>query len=413
MEENNTALPADYVYITTPDQRDRAIDALRRAPIIGVDTEGDSLYHYQERVSLIQIADRDAQYIFDPILLDTVLPLDALFGNRSILKIFHGADYDIVSLKRDFGFTIGPIFDTTLAARAIGLREFSLQHLLHRFFNVSISKVYQKSNWSARPLKPAQLEYAKDDTTYLVRLYELLRDQVQEKGRGDQLEEECRLMEEMTWKGRPFDPVDYLRIKGANALSEASQRALCALVILRDRLARERDLPPFKVMASDDFLTLAKALPREEADFVQLFPKEGAAIHRYRLPILAAIAEGLASPLPETQRETTRGERMSPTRQKLFERLKLWRNRQAEHEGVEPAMVIPSPVLKEMAMRRGPVTLAMLSSPPLLRSWQIKRYGEALLQEMALPAIKQSLGVADSVIPSPDLGAGGQQELFS
>ena len=170
-----------YEYITIPSARDAAVDLLGRAPIIGVDTEGDSLYSYQEKVSLIQISDRAKNYIFDPLLVD-VRPLGALLENRSILKIFHGADYDLVSLKRDFGFQIGPIFDTTLAARAIVIKEFSLQNLVARYFQITLSKTYQKSNWSIRPLPEAQLDYAYQDTAYLIRLYEILKEEVEKKG---------------------------------------------------------------------------------------------------------------------------------------------------------------------------------------------------------------------------------------
>ncbi len=113
-----------YEYITTSEALAEAVDYLRGTSIIGVDTEGDSLYSYQEKVSLIQISGGGRHFIFDPLLLETVQPLATLLEDRSILKIFHGADYDLVSLKRDFGFNIGPIFDTTRDARALGIREF-------------------------------------------------------------------------------------------------------------------------------------------------------------------------------------------------------------------------------------------------------------------------------------------------
>ena len=109
-----------YDYITTPDAFREAIDALRGAPIIGVDTEGDSLYSYQERVSLIQISGAERHFIFDPLLLETVEPLGALLEERSILKIFHGADYDLVSLKRDFGFNISATFTRTRPSPTTG-----------------------------------------------------------------------------------------------------------------------------------------------------------------------------------------------------------------------------------------------------------------------------------------------------
>lgn len=138
-------MSVEYQYITTADDRDAAIEALSHADRIGVDIEGDSLYHYNERVTLIQISGGGKNYIFDPLLLDSVMGLGPLFSNRLILKIFHGSDYDITSLKRDFGFTIGPVFDTALAARAIGMTRWSLKELVFRFFDITLAKIHSSA----------------------------------------------------------------------------------------------------------------------------------------------------------------------------------------------------------------------------------------------------------------------------
>lgn len=372
----------NYQYITTPEARDAAIAALSRAPIIGVDTEGDSLYSYQEKVSLIQISGAEINYIFDPILLDTVQPLSSLFENRSILKVFHGADYDLVSLKRDFGFKISPIFDTALAARAVGIKEFSLQHLIARYFQVTLSKTHQKSNWSIRPLPQGQLDYAYQDTAYLVRLYELLLEEVTRKGRRDQIEEECRLLEEITWNGKLFEPADYLRIKGARALPPKSQQTLRELAVTRNQLAKERNRPPFKIISNEDLLLMAKNLPQTEEELAKLFPRESAPVHRNRPLWLKAVSKGLSTENPLPKREKSLFTPLTPQQEKLLTKLKTWRNKQAEIEGVEPAMIVTSPVLKEIA-QRGPSTLEALRSIPLLRQWQITRYGEQLIKELS------------------------------
>lgn len=375
----------NYQYITTPEARDSAIAVLSGVPIIGVDTEGDSLYSYQEKVSLIQVSGEDIHYVFDPLLLDTVQPLSALFENRSILKVFHGADYDLVSLKRDFGFKIGPIFDTALAARAVGIKTFSLQDLIARYFGVTLSKVHQKSNWSLRPLPPGQLDYAYQDTVYLVRLYEILKEEVEKKGRGDQVEEECRLMETIIWNGKTFEPDDYLRIKGARALPPKSQLVLRELAVIRDQLAKERNRPPFKIISNDDLMALAKELPQNEEDLGRLFPRQSASVYRNRSLWLKTVAKGLTAADPLPKREKGSFSPMTPYQEKLLTKLKSWRNKQAEIEGVEPAMVVTSPVLKEIA-QQAPADLQALQSIPSLRRWQIDRYGSQLLREIAPPS---------------------------
>ncbi|HLG21397.1 MAG TPA: HRDC domain-containing protein [Candidatus Manganitrophaceae bacterium] len=374
----------NYQYITTAIERDQAVSRLSRAGIIGVDTEGDSLYSYQEKVSLIQISGEEMNYIFDPLLLDTLQPLSALLEERSILKIFHGADYDLVSLKRDFGFKIGPIFDTALAARAIGLKEFSLQNLIEKYFQAPLSKTHQKSNWSIRPLPPAQLEYAYQDTAYLVRLYQILKEEVEKRGRSDQIEEECRLLEAITWNGKLFEPHDYLRIKGARALFPQSQQVLRELGVVRDRFAKERNRPAFKVISNDDLLILAKNPPLNEEDLKRLFPRESAPAHRNRSLWLQAVSTGLKKTDPLPKREKSRPEPMTPAQEKLLTKLKMWRNKQAEIEGVEPAMVLTTTVLKEIAVAK-PATIEAIQSTPSLRRWQMNRYGAAILKEISNP----------------------------
>lgn len=371
-----------YDYITTADAFREAIDLLRGAPIIGVDTEGDSLYSYQEKVSLIQISGADRHFIFDPLLLETVEPLGTLFQNRSILKIFHGADYDLVSLKRDFGFNIGPIFDTALAARALGVREFSLQNLIVRYFQLTLSKTHQKSNWSVRPLPKDQLDYAAQDTAYLIPLYELLKKEIEEKGRMDQIEEECRLLEAITWSGKTFEPDDYLRIKGARVLPPSSQKVLRELAVVRNQLAKKRNRPPFKIISNDDLLKMAKEPPRSEEDLKRLFPRETAPVFRNPALWLSAVSRGLTTtdPLPKIERNG--GAPLTPEQERLLTRLKEWRNKQAEQEGVEPAMVVTSGVLRDI-VKRTPKSIEALREVASLRAWQIHRYGELLLKEIS------------------------------
>ncbi|MFY9269813.1 MAG: HRDC domain-containing protein [Candidatus Manganitrophaceae bacterium] len=378
-----------YEYITTSQEVDAAVNFLQRVSIIGVDTEGDSLYRYQERVSLIQISGGDRHFIFDPLLLQTLTPVGSLLQDRSILKIFHGADYDLVSLKRDFGFQIGPLFDTTVAARILGIREFSLQHLIARFFQVTLSKAHQKSNWSIRPLPADQLEYAAQDTAYLIRLYEILKRDIEEKGRAAQVEEECRILESLAWSGKPFEPNDYLRIKGARALSPASQKVLRELAVVRDTLARKKDRPPFKIISGDDLLKMAKEPPRTLDDLKKLFPRETAPVFRHPSLWLEAVSKGLTTgePLPKTERNGTVP--LTADQEKRLTRLRGWRNRRAEEEGVEPAMVITSGVLEEV-VRRMPETIEALRSIPSLRAWQIDRHGEALLRELTSPVTSPS-----------------------
>jgi len=380
-KQTEVAIP-DYTYITQAEERDEAITQLETCSVIGVDTEGDSLYSYQEKVCLIQISGDDHHYIFDPLLLDSLEPLAPLFSNPSILKIFHGADYDIVSLKRDYQFKIESIFYTALAARAVGIKQFSLQSLIQQYFQVMLVKKYQKADWSFRPLTKEHLDYASLDTVYLDRLYQILNKAVQEKGRSDQLEEECALLQKMCWNGKPFNPNIYLRIKGARVLSVGEQKVLRELVTVRDQLAKERNTPPFKVISSSILIEMAKAHPEDEDAMNRLLPKKNRTVTKHLPMWLSGISKGLSSQVPLPEKEKRSGPPMTADLEKILKSLKLWRNTLAEAEGLEPAMILTGNVLTEI-IRQNPGSIEDLKAIPLLRAWQVRRYGEGLLQEIA------------------------------
>jgi ribonuclease D len=381
-----------------------AIAALSHADRIGVDIEGDSLYHYNEKVTLIQISGGNKNYIFDPILLDSVLELGPLFENRLILKIFHGSEYDITSLKRDFGFKIGPIFDTALAARAIGLKRWSLKELVSHFFGVILAKIHQKSNWSLRPLSQGQLDYACEDTVYLENPHSLLTDAVKQKGRADQIAEECILLEDLTWSRKPFESSDYLRITGANALSSEAQKILRALIVAREGLSKDENLPPFKVAHNSDLITLAIHAPRDEEEFTKLFGK--GRIMKEIPRWLAAIQRGGISEEPLPQKERKKNSPMTISQQKLFARLRIWRDQQAKSEDVEAAMVVTTTLLKAIAKKK-PVTVAELASIPTLRQWQSSHYGTKLTHEISKGAVSFPKPILTSpVVPEADLRTG-------
>jgi ribonuclease D len=373
-------MSVEYQYITTGDARDLAIRALSCVDRLGVDIEGDSLYHYNDRATLIQISGGNKNYIFDPILLDSVSGLGPLFENRSILKIFHGSEYDITSLKRDFGFKIGPIFDTALAARAIGLTRWSLKELVSHFFGITLAKTHQKSNWSLRPLSQGQLDYACEDTIYLESLHSLLTEAIQKKERVDQIAEECRLLEDLTWSRKAFESSDYLRLEGTKALSSGAQKILRELCMARENVSREENLPPFKVAHNSDLVTLAVHSPQNEEAFMKLFSK--GRIMRELPRWLDAIQRGIESAEPLPQRAKNGNPPMTISQQKIFARLRLWRDQQAKMEEVEAAMVVTTSLLKAISKKR-PSTLAELASIPTLRQWHVNHYGTKLINEIA------------------------------
>ncbi|RLC09694.1 MAG: ribonuclease D, partial [Deltaproteobacteria bacterium] len=155
---------------------------LEKEKTVAVDLEADSMYHFREKVCLIQIATKRKNVIIDPLQLDDLSPLAPFFFRHDIKKVFHGADYDIRSLYRDFNIEISNLFDTQIASRFLGIRETGLEAVLQKHFNIRLDKKYQKKDWSKRPLPKDMLEYAAKDAIYLAPLANVLEKELEKKG---------------------------------------------------------------------------------------------------------------------------------------------------------------------------------------------------------------------------------------
>ena len=143
-----------FEWIETLPSLEEVAQILGQAKIIGVDLEADSMHHYFEKVCLLQIATESACYVMDPLAVKDLSVLRPVFSNARIRKVFHGADYDIRSLHRDFRLEVENLFDTQLACLFLGLRETGLEALLRSRFQVDLNKKYQRADWSQRPLSP-------------------------------------------------------------------------------------------------------------------------------------------------------------------------------------------------------------------------------------------------------------------
>ncbi len=376
-----------YEYVVESEALRRAAEVLGRCRVIGLDTEGDSLYHYQERICLVQLTGGGMNWVVDPLAMADLTPLAPVLADPEVLKILHGADYDLVCLKRDFGLSVRPIFDTAVAARALGIARFSLGDLLKRSFDVTLDKRYQKADWSQRPLPQPLLDYAAADTRYLPDLYEVLRKELEARGRLEMVEEESERLTRREWTGRAFEPDDFLRIKGVRPLPPEGQRVARALAVARDQEARRLDQPLFKVLAAHDLIRLAQAMPKTPEDLARLFPRASHPIRRQARFWLGAIAQGIAdrSPLPAGQ-PTSPKPRLSPAQRALLARLQAWRNDQAKTEGVEPAMVLTMEELMSVVVQcagQAQPTAEMIRRLPFLREWQKRRYADALADLLA------------------------------
>ena len=228
--------------------------------MIAVDVEADSLYHFKEKVCLIQMASDRQTVVLDPLALKNLAALKPVFRDASITKVLHGSDYDVRSLYRDFKISIHNLFDTQLAARFLGYAETGLEAVLKNELGIVIDKKYQRKDWSKRPLPPEMIAYAASDVCHLIELADRLRKKLKAKGRLTWVQEECRLLSRV----RPSEPGNgplFVNFKGAGKLERRQLAILENLLQLRMEIAREKDRPLYRIIGNQPLMTLALAGP--------------------------------------------------------------------------------------------------------------------------------------------------------
>jgi ribonuclease D len=360
------------------------LDTLLRHPLIAVDTESDSLYSYYEKVCLIQFSIPGVDYLVDPLAVD-VSDLAELFATSAIQKIFHAAEYDFLSLKRDYAFQFSNLFDTMVAARILGWSRYGLASLLAEHFGVQLNKRFQRYNWGRRPLSQKALDYAHLDTHYLIPLRQTQLEALKKQNRLREANEAWERLTRVEPTPKVFDPEDFWRIKSARELSPRQQGVLRALFILRDQIARHLNRPPFKVMTDRVLIELAKCQPQSLNALSQIKGLGSKLLHHNGHEILEAIQTG-QSASPPRQRFNKNHQKPDSLTMLRYESLRQWRNDLAAQRGVEPDVIISNHTLMDIA-RYNPQTLQNLNQLGVLGDWQRETYGYTLLNVLKAAVI--------------------------
>ena len=356
--------------INTPDRLAALLKDLGRQPCIAVDTESNSLHAYRERVCLIQFSTPDADYIVDPLVLN-VSPLGVIFSNPSIEKIFHASEYDIICLRRDYGFSFANLFDTMQAGRILGRRQAGLDRLLEEKFSIKMNKRFQKADWAVRPLSRELLLYARLDTHYLIPLRDMLKAELEASGLWQLAQEDFELATQPNGtKSRPELPA-WTRYSTRRELSVRDLTVLDSLLSWRDSTAAQLDRPPFKVLDDDRLVEIATVQPSTQEGLVEA-GLNSRQVHHWGPSILGAVAQGAKNPLVKRPRIP----RPDGVYLKRLERLKDWRKKTAENMNVESDVVLPRSLLLALA-ESGPREMRrILNASP----WRLEHFGEQILK---------------------------------
>lgn len=333
--------------VDTGEKLAELIPHLEPHPRVALDTEADSLHCYKEKLCLVQLSVPGRDELVDPLAGFSLEPLYTCLRTRSF--VIHGADYDLRLLRRAGFEGKADVFDTMIAARLCGIAEFSYAALVKRFFGIELVKGSQKANWGRRPLTDKMVEYARNDTRYLLEIAARLEEELASLGRSEWFRQSVDKVVAATAVTREKDLDQAWRIPGSHELRGRAAAVLRALWQWREAEASKVDRPCFHILQNTELVAAAREYAEgREPEFRHL---RGGRLERFR----AAAREGMA--LPEDQwpkRPFTPRFRATAEQEALLNRLKQTRDARAAEFRLEASLIAPKSALEGIAYAKNP-----------------------------------------------------------
>lgn len=370
-----------YILVADKNSLESLIEDLSHYEIAAVDTEADSMYHYSVRLCLVQITIGEHHYIVDPLAPFDIRPI---FKTRAMNNIIlHGADYDLRMLWHRFRFSPKHVFDTMLAAKFLGESALGYASLVQKYFNVTLPKDNQKSDWTVRPLPTDMCEYAIHDTFYLHELCAILGEKLQEQKKFGWLLETCDDLIEKARQQKPEDP-DRWRISGSFRLSPRSLNILKAVWTWREHEAEKLDRPPYKVFGNELMLAIVRSasysFPNVREDFLPKLPRNF--VGERKVSFFEMLKRAMRIPEDEWPEASHRGKHplVSPSGE-LIDSLKEWRNERAAELNFDEAMLANRSQLIALATPIGETWEDRYDAAHLL-NWQRSVWNDILSKKL-------------------------------
>jgi len=358
--------------ITQSDTLLRTIESWPQAPFLAVDTEFVRVDTYHARLCLIQVQAGDTTALIDTTAIDDLTPmLDVLYTPTQV-KVFHAPGQDLEILSQLRQACPQPLFDTQIAATLLGLGDqLGYAGLIERRLGIVLDKSLSRTDWSRRPLRPAELAYAAADVIHLAEIYPALQDALAERGRLAWLAEDCaRLCEPGQYVTHPEDA--WQRLKGLVRLNAREQTVAAALAAWRETEAQLRNRPRKWIIDDDVIYVLAQRRPQTLAQMEALNALPPKSLSRHGEALLALIADASTQPEHLYQRD----EEPDAAQKALLKHLQSVTRQAAEHLDVPASFLAPRADLMRL-VRDGAAADATV-----LRGWRREVCGTALLNAL-------------------------------
>jgi len=358
------------------------VQALEAEQMFAVDLEADAMHAFRARLCFLQIGtDRDIW------LLDTLVPgveasaIAGLLGDARRTKVFHAAQGDLQFLA-EAGVRVRGLFDTHRAATLLGWPKVGLADLVAERLGVTLDKAHQQSDFSIRPLPPEMRRYIADDVRYLTELGRLVNAAVVAADIVEEVQLDCeRLTDEAV--ARPV--VAPFAMKIARTLPPADQAfqlaASTRLHALRLAWAEAADVPMGRMLSNAAIQELVTRPPKDRRGLSRTQGVRGQVVREHGDELVALLA-GLRGAADRAELPIPPPPTRDPGRRRREEALKELRAAKAIERGVTPSVVLPNPLLEQLAAAP-PLDVESLSRVPYLGEKRVRLYGEALLSVLA------------------------------
>ncbi len=368
-------MATDFLYIKTQSALQQFCDDLAKESMISFDTEFVSEDSYRPLLCLIQVATESQIAIIDPLECDDLSPFWDLLVDENRTVIVHAGREEILFCFRATGRLIPNLFDIQIAAGFLGYEyPASYAKLVQRVVGRTLDKEETRSDWRQRPLSRQQLEYAAQDVRDLVTIYLNLTERLHKHGRLTWLMEETQLKQEDLSEFESSE--NWHRLSGVSALSGKSLSVARALWNWRDARAKQRNLPPRKILRDDLIIELAR---RGTADPRRVASLRGMEYRNTRqlIPELSDnIQEAVLDPPPTWPRKHRygKGQPASMLTQFLSAAMAFI----CHHKHIAPMLVATSEDLRDFVLYRLDREADQSHPPELLRGWRAEIVGRDL-----------------------------------
>jgi ribonuclease D len=349
------------------------VDRLSKQPFVAVDTEFMRENTYWPDLCLIQIASSEEAAAIDPKAdLDLSPLLSLLVDNEDVLKVFHAGGQDLEIIHNLSGKVPHPLFDTQIAAMALGHGEqVGYSNLIESMLGHSIDKGARFTDWSRRPLDKRQIDYAIADVTHLATVFPKLLQRLKKTGRGGWLDEEMeRLADPSSFAFPPEDAWKRLKLPSRNPQVLGRLKALAAW---RETEARAKNIPRGRIVKDDTLGELTAHPPKSQEDLGNVRGlSAGWRTNDIGARLIAAI--NAAKPLEPDEMPDREPRRPGLTKEGVLvaDLLKLLLKIRAKEAGVAPRLIARSDDLEALAA-------GVRKDLRILQGWRFEEFGSDAL----------------------------------